>query len=349
MSTINGTRYISTYSDSEETLLAFILSITACLALYGNSGMLIVLYKNDKMWNSTNMLIGNLALSGVLVSLFCMPFNLTSIIIGKWPFKDGIICKFNAFTASVLLLATILTHTMISVDKYFYVVKPFSRAMTVSRTSKIIFLVWFIAALMSFGPLLNFGKYQYNHTTLVCVVGFPRMKADFIYLVLLATVGFVIPNLVMSHVYIKVFIAVRKHTKRLQNSAVCSLDVVTLQKKLILTVVFSLICFLACWTPFCLLCVMALMVETVNDFPYGLGIAAYWCGYLYNALNPLIICSMSQRFGEGLTALTMSLIYVPVKIVKMLMTLCCSCRSRRIALKGVENSLSSDELSEFLH
>ena len=330
--TFNHTKYISSYTETEETVLASILSVAVGLALYGNSGMLIVLYKNDKMWNSTNMLIGNLAFSGVLVSLFCMPFSLTSVLMGKWAFQEGIVCRFNAFNTSMLLLATILTHTMISVDKYFSVVKPFSRAMTVSRTWKMIFFVWLVAMLMSLGPVINFGRYAYNPTTLVCGVGFPKGKADFIYLVLLATVGFVVPNLVMGHVYLNVFLAVRKHTKRLQSSSFCSLDVVKLQKRLILTVVSSLACFLVCWTPFCVFVIMAMVVDTPDDLPHALGISAYWCGYLNSALNPLIICSMSQRFGEGLSDLTISLTHIPAHILSGIKSVFCVCRTKRSSL-----------------
>lgn len=319
----NGTHYDSMYTRTEETVLAIILCVTICLSLYGNLGMLVVLYKNDKMWTSTNMLIGNLALSGLLVSLLCMPFSLSSVVNSQWNFKQGSVCKFNAFMTSELLLATILTHTMISVDKYFAVVKPFSRAMTVNRTWKIIFLVWFISGIMTIGPLFNVGKYAYNHTTLICGVGFPEKKRDSIYLLMLATIGFLVPNLVMGHVYLKVFLAVRQHTKRLQSTTTSSLDVLQLQKKLILTVFFSLLCFLVCWTPFCVFVLMAIFLDSAKDLPYGLGISAYWCGYIYNAINPLIICSMSARFGNGLYEMTLYLSRLPYNLFNACELICC--------------------------
>jgi len=307
--------YTSDYTGTEQTVLATILMFIIIFSLYGNGGMIIVLYKNDRMWNSTNILIGNLAVVAALTTLLIMPFSLTSMILQRWPFADGPICKFNAFLASQLLLYTIFIHTMISIDKYFAVVKPFSRAMTVRRTWLTSFVLWTIASFMSLGPLIHIGEYQYNKTALVCGVGFPKNKIDSIYMLLLFALGFIIPNVVNAHVYFKVFRAVRQHSKRLHKTSISSsFDVLKLQKRLVLTAFFSLLCFLLCWTPFAVYVTMAIVSESIDRIPHGLGVSAYWSGYMYNAINPLIICTMSTRFGDGLYELTMSLVQVPSKI-----------------------------------
>ena len=331
---MNRTFYMSDYTRTEEVTLSIILGIIIAVSLFGNFGMIIVLLKNDKMWNSTNMLIGNLALSGVLVTAFCMPFSCISIINGEWPFKEGGACKFIAFNTSALLLSTIWTHTMISVDKYFYVVKPFSRTMTVSRAWLIICSIWIQSFLMSVLPLFKFGQFAYNHTTLVCGVGFPKKSYDTVYLASLATVSFIIPIAIMIYVYGHVFYAIRQHRARMKASTFCSLDVLKLQKKLVLTVVFSLICFIVCWSPFFLFVTMAVRVKTIKHMPRGLGIAAYWCSYSYNALNPLIICSMSRRFGDGVKELIISIFKVVERIFVLLSGICCLCfRKHSVKLK----------------
>jgi len=112
--------YTSDYTGTEQTVLATILMFIIIFSLYGNGGMIIVLYKNDRMWNSTNILIGNLAVVAALTTLLIMPFSLTSMILQRWPFADGPICKFNAFLASQLLLYTIFIHTMISIDRQVF-------------------------------------------------------------------------------------------------------------------------------------------------------------------------------------------------------------------------------------
>ena len=307
--------YVSDYTGTEQTVLATILMFIIVFSLYGNGGMIIVLYKNDRMWNSTNILIGNLAVAAGLTTVLIMPFSLTSMILQRWPFAEGPVCKFNAFLASQLLLYTIFIHTMISIDKYFAVVKPFSRAMTVRRTWLTSFILWTIAIFMSLGPLLHIGEYKYNKTALVCGVGFPKNKIGSIYMLLLFAMGFIIPNVVNAHVYFKVFKAVREHSKRLHKTSICSsYDVLKLQKRLVLTAFFSLLCFLLCWTPFAVYVTMAIVSKSIDRIPHGLGVSAYWSGYMYNAINPLIIYTMSTRFGDGLYELTMSIFKVPSMI-----------------------------------
>ena len=319
----------------EVSVLTIVLTIVICVSLYGNGGLLYVLYCNDKMWTSYYLLIGNLATAGVLISLFSMPFSLGTIITGFWPFEENGICTAVAFLNSLLLLVTIFTHTMISVGKYFAVVKPFSRAMTVKRTKLLIIGIWLLAVLISIGPLFNFGRYSYGRTTLACGTGFPQNKTEMLYLLVLAFVGFVLPNIIMAYVYVNVFISVRQHSKRLgkSTSSTSTENVMSLHKKLILAALSSLICFLLCWSPFCIFVLMSIFVGSRDNLPHALGISAYWCGFAYNALNPFIIASMCSRFGEGLRDLTVTLSRIPLQLCSYLKEECASCCCKRCRFK----------------
>lgn len=285
---------------SEQIVLIAVLSMIILVSLYGNLGMLYVLQTNQKMWSSTYMLIGNLAVSGVLVTLVSTPFSIASVVKLKWPFNNDTVCYMSAFMNSVLLLVTIFTHTTISISKYFGVVKPYSRFMTITRTRRIIFTIWFLACLMSVGPIAKFGRYAYGPTTLACGVAFPKTKPEAIYLLILSSVGFIVPVLLMINVYIKIFLSMRKRTKRLLATSSSSMSPFKLQKKLLTTTLFSLLCFLLCWTPFCMFVLTALVVGSRDKLPRGLGISAYWSGFSYNALNPIIFIVMCPRFREGL-------------------------------------------------
>ena len=295
----SSTYFLSSYTTPETAIFAATLICIIVMSMIGGITMLYILYCNDKMWNSTNMLIGNLAFTSTCVTTLVMPFSLLSVVKRKWTFGEGYICKLNGFAASLLLLATVFTHTVISIDKYFAVVRPMSRMMTVRKTAFFILGIWTMASAMSLVPLTGISSYVYNPTTLICGVGFPRRKTDLVYLLTLAGVGFVLPMNIMTYVYTRVYFAVKQHTARLLAHAVMSTDVLVLQKKLILTVFASFICFLICWSTFFMLTIAALVVKDGSELPHGLGVAAYWTGYLNSALNPVIICSMSNRFKQG--------------------------------------------------
>ena len=285
---------------NEKVALLIVLSLIVVISLYGNCGMLHVLNTNQKMWSCTYMLIGNLAAAGVMVTLVSMPFSLASVIMLRWPFENDIICQLSAFMSSMLLNVTMFTHTVISVSKYFGVVMPYSRTMTIPRTKRILFAIWFLAALISIGPFVDFGRYAFGPTTLACGVAFPANKTEIIYLLILACVSFIGPVLIMIHVYVKIFVSMRRRTKRLMATSSSTTNPYKLQRKLLTTTLCSLLCYLLCWTPFCIFIMTSFAVVSRDKIPRGLGIAAYWGAFSYNAINPIIFIAMCPRFREGL-------------------------------------------------
>ena len=295
----SGRFYESMYSTQETLALTICLSIIILASLIGSVIMLFVLFKNDKMWTSSNMLIGNLAVASLGATVLVMPFSLYTTAKHRWIFKEGAVCKLTGSCGSLFLLGTIFTHTMISIDKYFAVVKPMSRVMTFNKTCGMISGIWLVALIMSAAPFLGISGFEYNPTTLICGVKYPQENRDRLYLLTLALLGFILPNLIMGYVYTRVHLAIRQHTVRLLAHAVISFDVLKLQKRLVLTVFASLLCFLLCWSPFFALTIAGLVTSDRRDIPHGLGVAAYWTGYLNSALNPVIICSMSNRFKQG--------------------------------------------------
>ena len=320
--------YLSPYTSVESVFLVCTLVSILLVSLAGGVIMIFALYANNKMWTSTNMLIGNLALINTCLALCVMPFHLLTTAKQRWTYGEGSICIFSGFSTSLLLLATIFTHMVISIDKYFAIVRPMSRFMTVKKTGIAIAIVWIAASFMSIIPLGGLSRFEYNPTTLTCGIGFPKSRIDLLYLLLLAGLGFILPLSLMSMAYTRVYIAVKKHSSRLMTHSVWSTDVLSLQRKLLLTVFVSLVCFLICWSTFFALTVTALIIKDRTLLPRGLGIAAYWTGYLNSAINPLVICSLSSRFKEGFINIW--------KNAKCLAMSPCLRRSRHIEKRGAE-------------
>ena len=180
--------------------------------------------------------------------------------------------------------------------------------MTTQRTRRLILGVWTLAALISLGPTVGLGRYTFGKHTLACCVAFPETKADKLYLTVVPLVAFVIPLLVMIFVYLSIFVSMRTRTKRLQttSSSASLLGGVSLQRRLLRTTLCSLCCFLLCWSPFCSLMIIAMVTKSPDNIPRGLGVASYWCGFSYTAINPIIFIGLSQRFRERLLPRTKS-------------------------------------------
>ena len=96
---INETRFlINKYSDHknekfDSKLTVIILySIIAFISIFGNLLVCFVIMKNKTMRTKTNILMANITISGLMMTVFNIPFNIARILLEDWPF-GVVLCK----------------------------------------------------------------------------------------------------------------------------------------------------------------------------------------------------------------------------------------------------------------
>jgi hypothetical protein len=67
-------------------------SVIVIISLFSNSLICFVLIKNKKLRTKTNLLMANISVSGILMTVFNIPFNVIRIVLDDWPFGI-ILCK----------------------------------------------------------------------------------------------------------------------------------------------------------------------------------------------------------------------------------------------------------------
>jgi hypothetical protein len=77
--------------DENETVIAF-YSLIGLISLFGNLLVCFVLMKNKTMRTKTNILMANITLSGLMMTVFNIPFLTARIILDDWPF-GVVLCK----------------------------------------------------------------------------------------------------------------------------------------------------------------------------------------------------------------------------------------------------------------
>jgi len=240
------------YTVLETAIAAAALLVMMIVCLLGNAVICYVVFRNRRLWTEMNMFIVNLAIGDIAMSLLSMTTPLETVITGQKIFISGPLCQVNAFCNSVLFCNTIFTHTTISIDRFFAVVKPMKKIMTRRKALLALLGVWTLSIIISLGPLLGWGRNTYNGSTLQCGFGFPRNKFEGIYIICLAICAFFLPIVIMSYVYIRIYIAVRRHTRRLSTSTFGNNQdaIIKKQRTVVLTFFLALIAFIICWTPF---------------------------------------------------------------------------------------------------
>ncbi|XP_068743562.1 neuropeptide FF receptor 2-like [Montipora capricornis] len=293
----NSSYYIQ-YLPTEAAFQASSLIVIMLVAITANTMNIIVVYRNSNMQTPRYMFIMNLAVGDLGVTLLSMPFSLVTCIARKWIMSDSL-CKLHGFLGSFFFCVSIFTLTIMSIEQYQALVRPLSRSITIKRAWYMIASMWIISAMLSMGPLLGWGHFDYNSTTLSCGVAYPVSTFDRLYLLILVLLAYVIPLLSMAYAYMRILFAVRKHTDRISRYTTGGLEVMRLQRRITYTLLLVLLVFLLCWLPFVCLIVLATRNTRVTDIPYGLGVAAYWCGFFNSSVNPIIFVIRNDRFREG--------------------------------------------------
>lgn len=286
------------YLPIEAAFQATSLILIMLVAIAANTMNIIVVYRNSNMQTPRYMFIINLACGDLGVTLLSMPFSLVTCISRRWIMSDSF-CKLHGFLGSFFFCLSIFTLTIMSIEQFYALVKPLSRTITIRRAWYMIAFVWIFSTVLSLGPVLGWGHFAYNSSTLACGVAYPRSTSERIYLLFLVLVAFVITLLIMAVAFIRIFFAVRKHTQRIARYTTGGLEVMRLQRRITFTLLLVLLMFVLCWLPFVFLIVLATQNTGVAKLPYGLGVAAYWCGFLNSSINPIIFVIRNDRFREG--------------------------------------------------
>ncbi|EGV93775.1 Neuropeptide FF receptor 1, partial [Cricetulus griseus] len=95
-------------------IVAYVLIFVLCMV--GNTLVCFTVLKNRHMRTVTNMFILNLAVSDLLVGIFCMPTTLVDNLITGWPF-DNATCKMSGLVQGMSVSASVFTLVAIAVER----------------------------------------------------------------------------------------------------------------------------------------------------------------------------------------------------------------------------------------
>ncbi|XP_010850695.1 PREDICTED: neuropeptide FF receptor 1 [Bison bison bison] len=126
-------------------IVAYVLIFLLCMV--GNTLVCFIVLKNRHMRTVTNMFILNLAISDLLVGIFCMPTTLVDNLITGWPF-DNATCKMSGLVQGMSVSASVFTLVAIAVERFRCIVHPFREKLTLRKALVTIAVIWALALLI---------------------------------------------------------------------------------------------------------------------------------------------------------------------------------------------------------
>ncbi|XP_069782376.1 neuropeptide Y receptor type 5-like [Narcine bancroftii] len=186
-------------------LLVGIYTFITTVGLLGNFFVVVALCKNLKQKSMINFLIGNLALSDILILLFCSPFTLTYVLLDKWIFGE-IMCYIVPFVQCVSVMVSILMLMSIAMVRYQMINNPLSNNFTINTGYLLMGTVWIIGFTIC-SPLPIFHKIIDLSETVhlaslknifLCIESWPSDSYRFAYTLSLLFIQYILPIICLT-------------------------------------------------------------------------------------------------------------------------------------------------------
>ncbi|XP_038132800.1 orexin receptor type 2-like isoform X1 [Cyprinodon tularosa] len=258
--------------------------------------------------SATRSLLVNLAVCDLAVVCVCMPITLGNKIYTAWVYGD-LLCRAVPFTQAVSVSASVLTLTVISVNRYYSVQSPLkARSMFTRRRILVtVSVVWILSSMMC-APIAVMNRRRElsfeTFTILVCQEEWPQLRLKQGYNVLLFVMLYCLPvtfNLTISFLTGRRLWGGRKstfsdldprsqalHTSRLKT-----------RQKIAKMVVCLVLLFALSWLPLYLADLFIDCEQRPSSWLLQTRPFAQWLGLTNSSLNPICYCFIGDLYRSA--------------------------------------------------
>ena len=197
----------------ESYILACIMLATIILSLFGNTLLIISIYRNKSLQTPTNAILCSLAITDVLgpsLRLFSLG---VAMMRNRWSF--GCTWCVMSSTLGIFFGAASINHLcLISIERCITIKYPYKYQKLITRTTVTMATaaVWVVSLASSLLPFFGIGLVAFKEDLLDCEI---YLKHDPKLGFLLGCIYFVLPFLVMLMVYTLILISVRKQASKM--------------------------------------------------------------------------------------------------------------------------------------
>lgn len=197
-------------SIGDETTLKAVQTIAYCIVLFlslvGNTLIILVVYRNPRMWTASNYLIVNMAASDLLLPFFAVPRMIVEVLVGRERWLIGgtaglVLCKLAYFLQDVSTAVSVQSLLAITAERFYAVMFPLKATSMKSHIRYFIPMMWLIAVGIH-APYLQVFKLCLVHGNLYCCQRWTiSVESKLIYFVLILSLVFGVPLITIIMLY----------------------------------------------------------------------------------------------------------------------------------------------------
>ncbi|XP_051523877.1 neuropeptide FF receptor 1-like [Myxocyprinus asiaticus] len=296
-------------------ILAYILIFSLCML--GNILVCFIVLKNRQMRTVTNIFILNLAISDLLVGIFCLPITLVDNLITGWPF-DVVICKMSGLVQGASVSASVFTLVAIAVERFRCIVYPFQQKLTQREAIIMIAFIWALATaimcpsavtLTISQDVLHFMVDRDNITypLYTCWEAWPDQSMRKMYTTVLFSLIYLAPVTLIVIMYTRIAVKLVKSPASIRDAhAEESRRVFRRKLRVVNMLLIVALLFTISWLPLWILIMLTdygnlsesqLDLVAVYIFPF-----AHWLAFFNSSVNPVVYGYFNENFRRGFQA-----------------------------------------------
>ena len=325
----NNVIYVPLYSTEAKVGLTFAYIIIFVISLFSNSvGLQVVVSAKTPSKRITYLLIKNLAVADLILTLTVMPNSVWFMYFDHNRWFGGtmgtITCKLFFYVILVSIAASVITLTIISIDRFFAIFFP-SKLTLFHKHKTITIVIWFVS-LLAVTPYLLLFQVKKPGDYYVCCPEWPWSKDDretYLFMRAFSIFGFIafyaLPLLITA--VLNCLVVRRVWFHKSPGNASSNRTSTAARRKVIRMLAIIVVGFALCWLPTHINHYFMYFQPAVwEKIPFAVWTFNFWLSHANSAVNPLFYILLYRRFRKAfLDALTV-LFAFPRRVVSHCMS-----------------------------
>ncbi|KAM9847630.1 alpha-2A adrenergic receptor-like [Aulostomus maculatus] len=205
--TVSGSNYYTVLQTSVPLMI--LVGILILLTVFGNALVVIAVITCRALRAPQNLFLVSLACADILVATLVMPFSLANELMDYWYFGK-VWCEIHLALDVLFCTSSIVHLCAISLDRYWSVTQAieYNLRRTPRRIKCTLVIVWLLAAIISFPPLITMKKEEGEEDSPKC-----KINEEKWYIIFSSTASFFAPCVIMIMVYVRIYQIAKKRTR----------------------------------------------------------------------------------------------------------------------------------------
>uniref|UniRef100_A0A4W5RKM5 Neuropeptide FF receptor 1 n=1 Tax=Hucho hucho TaxID=62062 RepID=A0A4W5RKM5_9TELE len=314
--TTNNITYFPYYQHSLPVAASFILAylFIFLLCMVGNVLVCLIVLGNRRMRTVTNLFILNLAVSDLLVGIFCIPTTLVDNLITGWPFTNTV-CKLSGLVQGMSVAASVFTLVAIAVDRFRCIVYPFQPKITLLVAKATIAMIWVLAVVIMCPSaaaltveevadhyMVYSQNYNITYPLYSCYENFADPKMRKVYTTVLFAHIYLVPLALITVMYGRIGVKLYTSVVSSREPQDISQKKIKVIKMLIVVALLFMLSWLPLWTLMLLTDYGGLGEEQLELLTGYIFPFAHWLAFSNSSVNPIIYGYFNENFKRGFQA-----------------------------------------------